>query len=143
MPKNQKLSALEQAILDIEAAAPAIAKRQREAIERANARSAKRDKEYASGKSNPMHDAFLAIAGIDTKADGGEIKKPGVGFKPMDMGGDILNSYLEGVGNSKDTTIKGGGNKSKPKPVKKAKGGAVSPRKAQGMMYGGSVRKKK
>jgi hypothetical protein len=45
------------------------------------------------------------------------------------------------MGNSKETTVKGGGKK--PKPVKKAQGGAVSPRKAQGMMYGGAVRKKK
>ena len=135
MPKNQKLSALEQAILDIEAAAPAIAKRQREAIERANARMAKSDKEYASGKRNPMHDAFLGMAGIETKADGGEIKKPGIGFKPMDMGMDIFDAYY---GNSKETTIKGGGTKKGGKKSVK-----VSPRKAQGMMYGGAVRKKK
>ena len=68
-------------------------------------------------------------------AEGGDVKRPTPTYKSMDMGGDILDSYLAGLGNSKDTTIKGGGSK-KPKPIKKAKGGAVSPRKAQGMYRG-------
>ena len=71
----------------------------------------------------------------DYKAEGGDVKRPTPTYKSMDMGGDILDSYLAGLGNSKDTTIKGGGSK-KPKPIKKAKGGAVSPRKAQGMYRG-------
>ena len=54
--------------------------------------------------------------------EGGDVKRPTPTYKSMDMGGDILDSYLAGLGNSKDTTIKGGGSK-KPKPIKKAKGG--------------------
>ena len=138
MPKNQKLSATDEAILRMEPAAEALRQRQL-ANKRAFLNTLREEAEQKrKGTYNPMRDAFLAMIG---KEDGGEIKKPGIGFKPMDMGGDILNSYLEGIGNSKDTTVKGGGKKQK--PVKKAQGGAVSPRKAQGMMYGGSVRKKK
>ena len=69
-------------------------------------------------------------------AEGGDVKRPTPTYKSMDMSGDILDSYLAGLGNSKDTTIKGGGSKKKPKPIKKAKGGLVSPRKAQGMYRG-------
>ena len=138
MPKNQKLSATDEAILRIEPSAQAMKKRQLERQKATNRRLRQEMEQTRKGTYNPMLDAFLAMIG---KEDGGEIKKPGIGFKPMDMGGDILNSYLEGIGNSKETTVKGGGKK--PKPVKKAQGGAVSPRKAQGMMYGGAVRKKK
>lgn len=138
MPKNQKLSATDEAILRMAPAAEAMRQRQLEQKRATNRRLRQEMEEIRKGTYNPMRDAFLAMIG---KEDGGEAKKPGIGFKPMDMGGDILNSYLEGIGNSKDTTVKGGGKKQK--PVKKAKGGHVSPRKAQGMMYGGSVRKKK
>lgn len=138
MPKNQKLSATDEAILRMEPSAQAMKQRQLERQKATNRRLRQEMEEIRKGSYNPMRDAFLAMIG---KEDGGEAKKPGIGFKPMDMGGDILNSYLEGIGNSKETTVKGGGKK--PKPVKKAQGGAVSPRKAQGMMYGGSVRKKK
>ena len=139
MPKNQKLSATDEAILRMEPTAKEMKKRQLARQEATNKRLRQEMEDIRSGRArNPMTEAFLAFIG---KEDGGEIKKPGIGFKPMDMGGDILNSYLEGIGNSKDTTVKGGGKK--PKPVKKAQGGAVSPRKAQGMMYGGAVRKKK
>ena len=139
MPKDQKLSATDKAILRMAPAAEAMRQRQLEQQRATNRRLRQEMEEIRSGKArNPMTEAFLAMIG---KEDGGEAKKPGIGFKPMDMGGDILNSYLEGIGNSKDTTVKGGGKKQK--PVKKAQGGAVSPRKAQGMMYGGSVRKKK
>jgi len=136
MPKNQKLSATDEAILRMEPAANAMKQRQLERQRATNRRLRQEMEDIRSGKArNPMTEAFLAIIG---KEDGGEIKKPGIGFKPMDMGGDILNSYLEGIGNSKDTTVKGGGKK--PKPVKKAMGGYVSPRKAQGMMNGGAVK---
>lgn len=138
MAKNQKLSATDEAILRIEPSAQAMKKRQLEKQKATNRRLRQEMEEMRQGRYNPMLDAFLSMIG---KEDGGEAKKPGIGFKPMDMGGDILNSYLEGIGNSKETTVKGGGKK--PKPVKKAQGGAVSPRKAQGMMYGGAVRKKK
>ena len=136
MPKNQKLSATDEAILRMEPTAKEMKKRQLARQEATNKRLRKEIKE--SGKRNPVMEAFEAWTNYE---DGGDVKRPGIGFKPMDMGGDILNSYLEGIGNSKETTVKGGGKK--PKPVKKAQGGAVSPRKAQGMMYGGSVRKKK
>lgn len=138
MPKNQKLSATEEAILRMEPAANAMKQRQLERQQATNRRLRQEMEQMRKGTYNPMRDAFLAIIG---KEDGGEIKKPGIGFKPMDMGGDILNSYLEGIGNSKDTTVKGGGKK--PKPVKKAMGGYVSPRKAQGMMNGGAVKGRK
>ena len=139
MPKDQKLSATDKAILRMEPSAQAMKQRQLERQRATNRRLRQEMEEIRSGKArNPMTEAFLAMIG---KEDGGEAKKHGIGYKPMDTGGDILNSYLEGIGNSKDTTVKGGGKKQK--PVKKAQGGAVSPRKAQGMMYGGSVRKKK
>lgn len=138
MPKDQKLSATDEAILRMEPSANAMKQRQLERQKATNRRLRQEMEQMRKGTYNPMLDAFLSMIG---KEDGGEIKKPGIGFKPMDMGGDILNSYLEGIGNSKETTVKGGGKK--PKPVKKAQGGAVSPRKAQGMMYGGAVRKKK
>jgi len=79
---------------------------------------------------------FEELPEPDYKEDGGDVKRPTPTYKSMDMGGDILDSYLAGLGNSKDTTIKGGGSKKKPKPINKAKGGAVSPRKAQGMYRG-------
>lgn len=140
MPKDQKLSVEEQIIKRLTAPGPQL----RAAEERARRQQAARRviqsvDDIRSGRRNPIIDIFENFTNYE---DGGEAKnKPGSTFKPMDMGGDILDSYLAGMGNSKDTTVKGGARK--PKPKKMAKGGHVSPRKAQGMMYGGSVRKKK
>lgn len=85
---------------------------------------------------NDLIMAAIEMMESDGYEEGGDVKRPTPTYKSMDMGGDILDSYLAGLGNSKDTTIKGGGLKKKPKPIKKAKGGAVSPRKAQGMYRG-------
>jgi len=85
---------------------------------------------------NDLIMAAIEMMESDGFAEGGDVKRPTPTYKSMDMGGDILDSYLAGLGNSKDTTIKGGGSKKKPKPIKKAKGGLVSPRKAQGMYRG-------
>jgi len=141
MPKNQKLSAIDRALARIAAPGNQLRAAEKRAEMQRAARKVIKDREdIASGRRNPILEIFENMAGKYEK--GGEAKnKPGSTFKPMDMGGDILNSYLEGIGNSKDTTVKGG--VKKPKPKKMAKGGHVSPRKAQGMMYGGKVRKKK
>jgi hypothetical protein len=141
MPKNQYLTAMEKALLQIDNPQTRARARKAElARKRAGLKVAQDVEDIKAGRRNPIIEIFENMAG--KYEDGGEAKnKPGSTFKPMDMGGDILNSYLEGIGNSKDTTVKGGARK--PKPKKMAKGGHVSPRKAQGMMYGGQVRKKK
>lgn len=140
MPKDQKLSVEEQIIKRLTAPGPQLRAAEQRARRQQAARRVIQDvDDIRSGRRNPIIDIFENMTKYE---DGGEAKnKPGSTFKPMDMGGDILNSYLAGMGNSKDTTVKGGGKK--PKPKKMAKGGHVSPRKAQGMMYGGKVRKKK
>jgi len=130
MPKNQKLSATDEAILRMEPTAKEMKKRQLARQEATNKRLKKQIKE--SGKRNPVMEAFEAWTNYE---DGGDVKRPGIGFKPMDMGMDIFDAYY---GNTKETTIKGGGTKKGGKKSVK-----VSPRKAQGMMYGGAVRKKK
>lgn len=141
MPKDQKLSVEQQIIKRLTAPGPQLRAAEQRARRQQAARRVIRDiEDFQTGRRNPIIEIFENMAG--KYEDGGEAKnKPGSTFKPMDMGGDILNSYLAGMGNSKDTTVKGGGKK--PKPKKMAKGGCVSPRKAQGMMYGGDVRKKK
>lgn len=140
MPKDQKLSVEEQIIKRLTAPGAQLrAAESRARHDRARRAVIKGIEDIQSGRSNPIIDIFENFTKYE---DGGEAKnKPGSTFRPMDMGGDILDSYLAGMGNSKDTTVKGGGKK--PKPKKMAKGGHVSPRKAQGMMYGGKVRKRK
>lgn len=140
MPKDQKLSVEEQIIKRLTAPGPQLRAAEERARRQQTARRVMRDiEDFQTGRRNPIIEIFENFTNYQ---DGGEAKnKPGSTFRPMDMGGDILDSYLAGMGNSKDTTVKGGSKK--PKPKKMAKGGHVSPRKAQGMMSGGSVRKKR
>lgn len=79
MPKNQKLSATDEAILRMEPTAKEMKKRQLARQEATNKRLRQEMEDIRSGRArNPMTEAFLAFIG---KEDGGEIKKPGIGFK--------------------------------------------------------------
>jgi len=126
--------ALDKAIRQIRSPGAMLRAAEREAARKAAIRAnMKYIDDVKAGRINPLANIFENMPG--KYEEGGDVKRPTPTYKSMDMGGDILDSYLAGLGNSKDTTVRGGGSK-KPKPIKKAKGGLVSPRKAQGMYRG-------